>query len=376
MIVADTDMQTIAEALDNISDAFVIYDADGRLVACNETFKKLYHYTDEEARPGVHFNELGRIDVERGNVVTSGDGANYLARKAEYRRRLTGSFEVRLADGRWIRTTDRPTRSGGFVSIQTDITEMKQAEQALREAKEAAEAANRAKSDFLANMSHELRTPLNAIIGFGSVLEQELYGRHGVGKYKEYARDICAAGSHLLGLINDILDIAKIENSTIALDEELIDPLALNDWCRSLFDDLRSGVRLDLRLRGEPFLLFGDPQRLRQILVNLVSNAIKFTPAGGRVTVTWSLDHDDARLHVADTGVGIEPEFLAHAFEPFRQGGADPVDGAGLGLALVRQFVSLHDGTVAIDSTPGEGTTVSVAFPRARAVIPACRAKA
>jgi two-component system cell cycle sensor histidine kinase PleC len=381
MIADEESLQAIAEALDKISDAFVVYDRDGRLVACNQTFKQLYQYTDEEARPGVHFSELGRLDVTRGKVVM-GEGSDvesYLERKAQYRHSLEGSFVVQLADGRWIRATDRRTRSGGFVSIQTDVTDLILAQQELRAAKEQAERANRAKSEFLANMSHELRTPLNAIIGFGTVLEQELYGRHSSSKYKEYARDICEAGRHLLGLINDILDISKIESDRLELEEGVVDPLEMNEWCRSLFDDLvlRSGVDLVLAVEGEPFLLLGDPQRLRQVMVNLVSNAIKFTPAGGRVAVCWRLVNGRAELTVADSGVGIDPAFLPHVFEPFRQGDAGrPVDGAGLGLALVKRFVDLHGGTVAIASTPGQGTLVTAELPAERVALPRQQARA
>lgn len=368
------DALTIIEALDNISDAFVIYDADGHLVVCNENFKALYRYTDDEARPGVHFRELGEIDVERGNVITGDETGreDYLDRKAAYRQTLKGSFVVQLADGRWIKTTDRRTKRGGIVSIQTDITDIKRAEQALRKAKELAETANRAKSEFLANMSHELRTPLNAIIGFGSVLEQELYGPHTVRKYREYAHDISEAGKHLLGLIDHILDIAKIENDAILLEEKVIDPVALNEWCANLFDDLtlRSGIVLTTTSEVDQLLLWGDPQRIRQVVVNLVSNAIKFTSPDGTIAVAWSQADGELHLRVTDTGAGIDPDFLPHVFEPFRQADTrgGPVEGAGLGLALVKRFVELHGGTITLDSELGAGTTVLVRFPTVRSV--------
>ena len=384
MNVNDSDLRMVVEALNNISDAFVIYDADGCLVVCNDNFKQLYAYTDEEARPGVHFSELGRIDMQRGNVVVGdeiGGGEQYLARKAAYRRKLTGSFVVRLADGRWIRTTDRATANGGFVSIQTDITDMKNAEVALTRAKESAESANRAKSDFLANMSHELRTPLNAIIGFAAVLQQEIYGPHWNKKYKEYAADIGEAGTHLLGLINDILDLSKIEHGPVALDERVVDPVELNAWCINLFDELarRSELQLTAEVLDDSFLLLGDPQRIRQVAVNLLSNAVKFTPVGGAVTLTWGLVNGEAELRVTDSGVGIEPEFLPQLFEPFRQGGAGnkrQIEGAGLGLALVKQFVDLHGGSVNVESTPGEGSTFIVRLPFDRVIAREQRAKA
>ncbi|MEZ5666890.1 MAG: ATP-binding protein [Alphaproteobacteria bacterium] len=377
------DALTVVEALDATSDAVVIYDADGRLVACNANFKALYGYSDDEARPGVHFRDLGALDVGRGNVVVGDErgGADYLERKAEYRRRLEGSFVVRLADGRWIRTTDRRTRAGGFVSIQTDITELKSTERALRVAKEAAEAASRTKTEFLASMSHELRTPLNAIIGFASVLEQELYGRHATPKYREYAHDIVAAGQHLMQLIDDILDVAKIENSTIKLAEEAIDLAELNAWCTHLFDDLtlRSGIVLTATLPAGAVALNGDAQRVRQIVVNLVSNAIRFTPPGGTVAISWTVEDGGIVLTVTDTGSGIDPAFLPHVFEPFRQGeprAGTRNEGTGLGLALVKRFAELHGGGVTLDSAPGRGTTVRVRFPPERTLRQARRARA
>lgn len=361
----------IVAALEHISDAFVIYDRDGRLVVCNRNFRALYAYSEEEARPGVHFRDLGEIDIARGNVVVGdefGDGAAYLARKAEYRRTLSGSFTVRLNDGRWIKTTDRRMPDGGFVSVQTDITDMKLAELELRRARDEAETANRAKSRFLANMSHELRTPLNAIIGFASMLEQESFGAHSHPKYGEYAHDISTAGHHLLGLIEDILDLSRIEMNAIVLHPETVVLSELSDLCETLLGQRARDAGLELELGVEPpgLTVRGDRRRLEQIMVNLVGNSIKFTPSGGRIDVTWRREPVEVVLSVRDTGIGIAPGLRSAIFEPFRQG-AEGVDagkgGVGLGLALVKRFAEMHGGRVRLSSEVGRGTTIEVLLP-------------
>jgi len=178
--------ELLIEVSESVSEALAVYDAEGRLVICNQNFRDLYGYSNIEARPGVHFRELGKIDLERGNVAIGdeyGDGEAYLQRKAEYRNNLEGSFIVKMKDGRWFKTTDRRLPRGGFVSVQSDITNEKEAEFELRAAKESAEIANRAKTEFLANMSHELRTPLNSIIGFSHVMIEGLFGDLGDPRY-------------------------------------------------------------------------------------------------------------------------------------------------------------------------------------------------
>ncbi|MEC9347550.1 MAG: ATP-binding protein [Pseudomonadota bacterium] len=370
MTASDTRDQIVA-ALEHVSDAFVIYDAQGRLVVCNRNFRELYAYTEDEARPGVHFRELGEIDLKRGNVVVGdefGDGEAYLSRKAEYRSSLTGSFTVRLRDGRWIKTTDRRMPDGGFVSIQTDITDMKLQELELRRARDEAETANRAKSRFLANMSHELRTPLNAIIGFASMLEQEAYGPHGHPKYGEYAHDIWTAGHHLLGLIEDILDLSRIEMNAIVLKPETVVLAEMSELCRTLLGHKAREAGLELNIAVEPadLAVTGDRRRLEQILVNLVGNSIKFTPRGGRIDVTWRKEPGEVVLSVRDTGIGIEPGLRKLVFEPFRQAaeGADAgKGGVGLGLALVKRFAEMHGGRVRLSSEVGRGTLIEVLLP-------------
>ena len=198
------------------------------------------------------------------------------------------AIEFELADGRWIRATDRLTADGSIVGIRTDITELKNRERALFEAKEVAESANRAKSEFLANISHELRTPLNAIIGFSELIIAETLGP--ISKpYREYMHDVLNSGRHLLEVINDILDLAKAEAGQLDLNEEALELKGVVDGVLRLMRERAMRNHLELTAeRDRPKLppLRADPRKLRQILLNLISNAIKFTPAGGSVTVS------------------------------------------------------------------------------------------
>ncbi|WP_169545253.1 sensor histidine kinase [Sneathiella aquimaris] len=368
-------METVLlDALESISDAFVIYDDGGYLVTCNAKFRELYQYSEEETAPGVHYQELGKIDVSRGNVVISEScqsKEDYLDQKKEYRQRLEGSFIVQLKDKRWIKTTDRRLSSGGFVSIQRDITEEKRNEEALLSAKKTAELANRAKSEFLANMSHELRTPLNAIIGFSSLLSEAVYGPHSDHRYKEYARDIEEAGSHLLNLINEVLDLSKVEVGDIVLSEKTTDIWQISQSCKALTGQKakENKVRLNIKIDPPTLRIHADPIKLKQILVNLASNAIKFSKPEGTVDILWSLKNGKIKLTVTDHGVGIEKEFLPHIFEPFRRSQISSVlnfEGTGLGLTLVKKFSDAHGADLTLSSIAGEGTTVTVIFPKSR----------
>jgi signal transduction histidine kinase len=235
-----------------------------------------------------------------------------------------------------------------------------------------AEAANRAKSQFLANMSHELRTPLNAIIGFAEVIAGKLVEESKADKIREYAGDIHTSGKHLLNVINDILDIARIEAGSLDLKEEWVAVRSLVamplDVCRSRIVENSLSLVVDL----PPDLpdMYCDPRLVRQVLINLLANAAKFTPQGGAITISFSRDRDQAlRITIVDTGIGIAPEDLGNAIAPFRQVDNElgrRYDGTGLGLPLSKAFVELHDGTFSLESQPDKGTTVTICFPRSR----------
>ncbi|PKP78925.1 MAG: hypothetical protein CVT81_01615 [Alphaproteobacteria bacterium HGW-Alphaproteobacteria-3] len=238
------------------------------------------------------------------------------------------------------------------------------------------EAANRAKNDFLAIMSHELRTPLNAIIGFSEIIANQMFGPVGQAKYVDYAGDIRASGAHLLSIINDILDISKAEAGKLQLEEEPIDPVeALNRTMR-MFRQRASelGVDLTFRVRDDIPWLIADPRLFNQVAINLTSNALKFTPENGSVRVDLGVDTaGDLVLSVEDTGIGIKASDTKRIFEPFVQvedAMSRTQQGTGLGLPLVRKIMSLHGGTVELESTVGEGTTVSATFPKSRFVAP------
>ncbi len=259
-----------------------------------------------------------------------------------------------------------------YLAVTEDVTERKQMEEALVVAKWQAERANRTKSDFLASMSHELRTPLNAIIGYAEFMTQEPFGSIGHGKYREYLGHIEESGRHLLKVINDLLDLSKVEAGKLALEEEEVD---LGENIRSALhlvteQATRRGVELSARVAPELPRLRADPLRIKQIVLNLLSNAIKFTGAGGKVTLTASLDPDGAAMIVVeDTGVGIAPENIAKALEPFGQIVNPMVSrqlGTGLGLPISKQLVELHGGALELASTLGVGTTVTIRLPAER----------
>ena len=276
------------------------------------------------------------------------------------------------AENRWIAAT-LSRHGNGFVCILRDATAQRAREGALEQAASEAVAQNAGKSEFLANMSHELRTPLNAVIGFSDIMRSQMFGPLSA-KYAEYANLIHESGRHLLDLINDLLDISKIEAHRYELSREVFDA---RDAVSAALRLTRTGAdAARIQMRGElpaaPLKVIADARALKQIALNLIANALKFTPAGGAVTVTLTGEGEDLLLTVIDTGIGIAPDDLARLGRPYEQaGGPDQKAlGAGLGLSLVRAFCELHGGAMAIASVLGEGTTVAVRLPVLIAVEP------
>lgn len=264
---------------------------------------------------------------------------------------------------------DQEGRFCGYRGVGRDVTTSLLAEQALREAKESAEEASVAKSRFLATMSHELRTPLNAVIGFADLMRTAVFGPLGNDRYRAYAEDIHASAQHLLQIINDILDVARIEAGRFRLQREDLNPAdILGDAVRIMATEFdRAGVRVAVDVAADAPLFHADRRAIRQVILNLLSNAVKFTPTGGRISVGARHERGTGtRLWVSDTGMGIPPEHIANLGQPFVQldsAYARKGQGMGLGLALVRSLVGMHGGRVAIDSELGRGTTVSIVLP-------------
>ncbi|MDE2228271.1 MAG: response regulator [Alphaproteobacteria bacterium] len=259
--------------------------------------------------------------------------------------------------------------------------ERKHVEAQLVETKNSAEAASRAKTEFLANMSHELRTPLNAIIGFSEILKQEPLGPLGHPSYRDYVSDVHESGIHLLRIINDILDLSKIEVGKLTLNETPIEPREVIESCMRIVRERAANVSLNLiaDIASDLPTLNADERMVKQVLLNLLSNAIKFTPAGGSVRVSARVDEQDGlTILVADTGIGIAPADLERALQPFEQIDSSlhrKYQGTGLGLPLARSMCELHGGSLAIASTVGHGTTVTVRFPPARSLRKSAPAK-
>jgi two-component system cell cycle sensor histidine kinase PleC len=369
-------------ALESMSESFVLWDSRHRLVLWNRKFRDAFDFSDGMLKPGMSYAAVEQAAARAIKTVHGGT-----ENKAAY--------EIELADGRWLHYSDRATADGGMVSVGADITDLKHHEAALTEnqaqlrktvedvkrsqariadlarkyeaEKIRAEEANRSKSEFLANMSHELRTPLNAINGFSEIMLKEMFGPLGDERYTGYMKDILTSGQHLLELINDILDMSKIEAGKMQLQPEPTDASELIGQCvrivRGRAEEKRLQLRADVSDLPEMEL---DPRAFKQVMINLISNAVKFTPEGGRVTVRGFLSGVGVAFQVSDTGIGIATEDLPRLGRPFEQienQHSKSHQGSGLGLALSKSLIELHGGTLTIDSVLGEGTTVNVVMP-------------
>ncbi len=362
----------LAEAVDCITEAFVVYDKDDRFVLCNEAFKRLFPRSIQHMVSGIPFEQGLRHSVASGEVKDAvGREEQWLAQRIHWHQQASGMVQQNLSDGRHIMVVDRRMKSGGIAGLRVDVTDLVQTKEALQKALTEAKAVNQAKTQFLANMSHELRTPLNAVIGFSEIISNQTLGPAGVPAYAEYAKDIHDSGEHLLEIINNVLDASRIEVGKLNPEEETVE---IGELVQSAINMVRiqaakKSIAIETRLPEAPDGLRADSLRLRQILINLLANSVKFTPEGGRVTLSFEASPVAAVFAVSDTGIGMSPDEIAVATEPFRQIENTLVkrhEGVGLGLSLAKHMTEMHGGTLEIESEKGVGTTVRVVLPAAR----------
>lgn len=385
--------QRLFDAIESTREAFVLWDKHDGLVVWNDHFQKVHNLPDEVLQAGAKRNDVmaaaKRPIVDRLIPAISPNG-------------YTKAFEIKLADGSWLQISERRTKDGGLVSVGTDITALKLNQDRLRDSekrlmatigdlsksqtelenkaeelsklnfdyqteKERAQAANKSKSEFLANMSHELRTPLNAVIGFSEIIKNKMFGPLGSEKYEEYNDDIHSSGKHLLGLINDILDMSKIEAGQMKIDREEIvfDPLV--DEAVRLIATQAEKKSITVKARIDPDLeLYADRRAMKQVVLNLLSNAVKFTNENGRINVRARKVGQSILVSVRDSGIGIPKSALSKIGQPFEQVQnqfSKSKDGSGLGLAISRSLTKLHGGAMRVTSEEGVGTIVSFRIP-------------
>ncbi len=385
----------LMDAVENISEAFVLWDADNRLVLCNSKYQQFHSLPASVCVAGTPYEDVVRTakepSIRKRISLTKSDAAE------------GRSFEVQLGDRRWLQINERRTKDGGFVSVGTDITALKRQEERLllserelmmtvrdlqkerlladqqaqrladladkyaRE-KTRAEAANRSKSEFLANMSHELRTPLNAIIGFSEIMVAQIFGVLGSDKYREYANDIHRSGQFLLDVINDILDMSKIEAGRMQLEVERFDLNAMFEEVMRLVGPraFEGHVTIERHI-ADALQAEADKRAIKQVVINLMSNAVKFTPEGGKVEVSAGLAGDNIVIRISDTGIGIPARDIEKLGRPFEQAEnqfTKSKGGSGLGLAISKSLVDLHGGRLDIESKVGAGTIVTVTLPQ------------
>ncbi len=368
----------LAEAIEAISEGFVLYDGEDRLVICNRQFKEMYADLPVEIGPGTPYQTILRAVGTTGTVaVGSQDIESWIAERLRRHRNPAGAFEQQRSGGTWLKISERRTADGGIVGVFTDVTELKDRElqlgqlvDRLAEARDAATEATVAKSRFLANMSHELRTPLNAVIGITEMLMEDAEDA-GAQETIEPLQRIARAGRHLLRLINEILDLSKIEAGKLELNYEPVTMAALVTDIAGEAQSLaaKNSNQLAVDCSAEIGTIRSDPTRLRQIMLNLLSNACKFTDHG-RVSLSVDRVHDDNKdwlsIHVADTGIGMTTEQLGRLFQEFSQADSSTTrkyGGTGLGLAISDRLCRMMGGAIAVTSEPGVGTTFTVRLP-------------
>lgn len=355
------------ETIDNLDEAVVVFGGDGRLKLSNPSFARLWDLNPEDLEGAPHITRI--VDRMRSHFPESDWPRQREALIALGIDRSARQDRLVRTDQTLIEVATVPLPDGGVLMTQVDVTSTVRVQTALRERNAALETAERVKLDFLANVSYQLRTPLNAIMGFAEILDKQYFGPLN-GKQLEYTQGLQEAGGRLVSLIDDILDLASIEAGYMELETGRLDLRQLLQDMAALMRDWAGtrGIILRLDLPDGPLLLSADERRLKQVIANLIRNAIAFTPGGGTITLRARVQGEEAIVAVVDTGPGIAPEDHERIFQPFERlprkadGSAD-TRGAGLGLSLVKNIVEMHGGRVALDSAPGRGTTVNLILP-------------
>ena len=375
----------LGEAIEAISEGFALYDADDRLVICNRRFKEMYADVALEIQPGTQYETILRAAAGTGIIPAASDkGDAWVAERLDRHRNPEGAFEQQRSRGIWLKISERRTADGGIVGVFTDISELKDRElqlgqlvDRLADARDAAMEATVAKSRFLANMSHELRTPLNAIIGITEMVMEDAEDS-GDRSLREPLERIARAGKHLLQLINDVLDLSKIEAGKLEVNYEPVDLASLVGDVIGEAETLaaKNANRLSVDCPPNIGAVHSDPTRLRQIMLNLLSNACKFTE-NGSVSLSVARSREDGNdwisMRVDDTGIGMTSEQLGKLFQEFSQADSSTTrkyGGTGLGLAISDRLCRLMGGSIDVKSEPGVGTTFSVRLPAEQAGVP------
>jgi len=385
----------LRDAIESINEGFALFDHEHRYITYNQRLLELHPLSAPAVAVGAKLEDVlryGALHGEYPGITTATEAEAFVAQRIQ---RFTAAEpvidEIRFADGRWMLASHRRTSAGGYVTVRTDITAQKQREfeltqtrnrlidqarqlarlaETLRQARLAADRASQEKSRFLASMSHELRTPLNAILGFSDLMRNQIYGPVEPVQYGEYVRLIHDSGSHLLSLINDVLDLSKVEAGKMEMEMEDLDAAAMLGDVEILMTGLAAerGVTLKTAIGDGIKTVYADRRAMKQILLNLVSNSVKFTPEGGEVRITVEIGTaGDICVAVADTGIGMSTEDLTKALQPYGQIRAEiarPNIGTGLGLPLAKALTELNGGQFEIRSEKGKGTTVTLHLPR------------
>ncbi len=366
---AETQRKTIAAAIATISEGFVLYDSQDRIVLFNEQFRDIYPGLADIIKAGTTFGQVLEAVISRSLVDLGSQSPQDWIAERKARHEHSGGFAEYRYGGRYIRISERRIQGGGTVAVYSDITELRQHNVELEEARELSEVANRTKSQFLANMSHELRTPLNAIIGYSEILQEDA-ADSGQEQLVPDLKKIEGAGRHLLGLINDILDLSKVEAGKMDVFIEEIDISSLLDEVTAIITPVvaKNGNTLEVRLGDRIGSMRTDRTKVKQCLLNVLSNASKFTQ-DGKLTVRverLETDRPMIQMTISDTGIGMTPEQLGRLFQAFSQADASTTKkfgGTGLGLAITRHFCRLLGGDITVASQAGEGSTFTIVLP-------------